>query len=327
MRAIVCHALGGLENLTLEDIPAPEPEAGEIVIRLAAAGVNFADLLMIKGTYYIRPPLPFTPGLEGAGTIAAIGEGVSGWTVSDRVFAARPGCFAEYLKVKAKDVLPIPTGFSMSEAAGLIIAYGTALYALKYRGKMQPGETVFISGAAGGVGIATIEIAKRLGAVVIAGAGSPEKLEICAAHGADHLLNYNTEDIREKVRALTGGKGYDLFFDCVGDDVFDSALRGSARSARLLIVGFAGGRAPSIPANYLLAKNLSVIPVASGGDFADSPKLAREVIDDLGAMHAREPFHPEITEFDLADAPKALQRLANREGHGKLVVVTGYDPD
>ena len=327
MRAVLCHGHGGPEKLKLEQVPEPEPQAGEVVIRLAAAGVNFADLLMIGGTYYLRPPPPFVPGLEGAGTISALGDGVTGWNVGDRVFAARPGCFAEYVKVDAKDVLPIPAGFSMSEAAGLIIGYGTALYALKYRGKVQPGETVFISGAAGGVGVAAIEVAKRLGAIVIAGAGSPEKLDTCAAHGADRLLNYRTEDIRERVKGMTSGKGYDLFFDCVGDEVFDAALRASARSARLLIVGFAGGRAPSIPANYLLAKNISVIPVAFGGDFAESPKLAQEVIDGLGEMHSREPFHPEIAaEYPLEDTPKALQRLANRDVRGKLVIVTGYNP-
>ena len=327
MRAILCNAHGGPENLTLGDVPDPSPKPGEVVIRLAAAGVNFADLLMISGNYYLRPPLPFVAGLEGAGTISAVGEGVTDWKIGDKVFVSRPGCFADYIAVKAERVLPIPTGFGMVQAAGLIIAWGTALYALKYRGKVQPGETVFISGAAGGVGTAAIEIAKRLGAVVIAGAGSPEKLETCAVHGADHLVNYRTEDIRERVKSLTGGKGFDLFVDCVGDDVFDAALKASTQRARILIVGFAGGRAPQIPANYLLAKNLTVLPVAFGADFADFPDLAREVIADLGALHAKEPFHPQITEYPLAEAPKALQKLANRDVRGKLVVVTGYRPD
>jgi NADPH2:quinone reductase len=328
MRAVLCREYGGPEHLRLEEVPNPTPGPGEVVIRLAAAGVNFADLLMIRGTYYLHPPVPFRTGLEGAGTISAVGEGVTDWKVGDKVFAARPGCFADYVAVKATDALPIPAGFSMVQAAGLIIGYGTALYALKYRGQVKPGETVFISGAGGGVGTAAIEIAKRLGAVVIAGAGSPEKLETCKAHGADHVLNYRTEDIRERVKDMTGGGGYDVFLDCVGDDVFDAALRASARSARLMIVGFAGGRAPSIPANYLLAKNLSVIPVAFGGDFAESPALARAVIDDLGAMHAREPFQPEIGgEYGLEDVPDALSRLAGRAVQGKLVIVTGYQPD
>ena len=327
MRAVLCQDYGGPEHLRLEDVPEPQPKPGEIVIRLAAAGVNFADLLMVRGTYYLHPPAPFRTGLEGAGTISAVGEGVTDWKIGDNAFAARPGCFAEYIAVKASEALPIPAGFTMVQAAGLIIGYGTALYALKHRGQVQPGETVFISGAAGGVGTAAIEVAKRLGAVVIAGAGSAEKLETCKAHGADHLLNYSTEDIRERIKEMSGGKGYDVFVDCVGDDVFDAALRASARSARLMIVGFAGGRAPSIPANYLLAKNLSVIPVAFGGDFAESPALARAVIDDLGAMHAREPFHPEIGgEYGLEDVPEALARLADRNVRGKLVIVTGYKP-
>ena len=328
MRAILCHAHGGPENLTLDDVPDPVPGPGEIVIRIAAAGVNFADLLMISGKYYLRPPLPFRTGFEGAGTISAIGAGVTGWTMGDRVFLARPGCFADYVAVKAKHVLPIPDGFTMVQAAGLIIGYGTALYAFKYRGKVQPGETVFISGAGGGVGTAAIEVAKRLGAVVVAGAGSPEKLAVCATHGADHLVNYRTENIRDRIKSLTGGKGYDLFFDCVGGAVFDAALRASAPKARLLIVGFAGGTAPSIPADYLLAKNLSVLPVASGVDFADSPALARDVIANIGEMHRKTPFKPEIAaEYPLEETAKALRRLAARNVTGKLIVVTGYNPD
>lgn len=323
MRAIRCHALKSLDSLTLDEIPVPSPGNGEVLVRIGAAGVNFADLLVLAGEHYMRPAPPFVPGLEFAGTVVEVGLGVTEWLPGDRVMGAppSPGCFAEYITLPGERLLAVPAGLSFAEAAGFIIAYGTAYFALKIQGGLEAGETVLISGAAGGVGIAAIDIAKRLGARVIAAVGSPAKLERALARGADSGVNYRTEDLRTRVKALTGGRGYDLFLDNVGGEIFDTALRAAAASARILSVGFASGSIPEVRLNYLITKNLSIIGAGFGGSFAASPAFGRKLIAELTALHASAPFLPEVSGvFALKDTRAALEVLSGRNVVGKLVI-------
>lgn len=323
MRAIHCLRYGGPETLTLTEIPTPSPGKGEVLVRIRAAGVNFPDLLVLKGEHYMRPAPPFVPGLEMAGEVATLGEGVAKLREGDRVMAAppAPGCFAEYIVLPEERVFPAPPGLSFAEAASFIIVFGTAYAALKVQGKARPGETVLISAAAGGVGLAAIDIAKRMKLKAIAAAGSADKLSLALARGAAAGIDYRKEDLRQRVKDLTGGKGYDLFVDMVGGDIFDAALRASARNARILIVGFASGRIPEVKLNYLITKNLSLIGVGFGGDFAHSPQWGRMIVDELAALHAREPFKPEISRcYALEDTARALEDLAQRRVGGKLVI-------
>jgi NADPH2:quinone reductase len=322
MRAVVCKAFDGIAALKLEDVPTPVAAAGEVVVRIHAAGVNFADVLMVAGRYQVKPPLPFIAGSEFAGEVISVGEGVRDVREGDRVMGSplHGGGFAERIAIAAQRLWKIPAGLSYDAAAGLVIGHGTAYFGLQHRTTINPGEWVLVTGAAGGVGVAAVQIAKRLGARVIAAASSKEKLDIARGHGAEALINYTTDDIKSSVRKITG-RGYDVLFDNVGGDVFDSALHASAPAARLLVIGFASGRIPSIPANYLLLKNLSLLGVGFGAKVATEPAVVQQVIDGLARLHAKEPFNFEIGGvFALEEAPKALEQLASRRSVGKLVI-------
>jgi len=324
MRAIVCHSAGLDAKLSVDDVPAPVPGTGEVLVRIHAASVNFADILMINGGYYVKPETPFITGLEFAGTIEAVGAEVRDWKPGDQVIGApsNGGCFAEYIAIAADHLLPLPAGLSWSEAASFIITYGTAWYALNERGKLLSGETLLVTGAGGGVGIAAIDIGTRVGAQVIAAAGSSEKLAVAGEHGAGGLINYSDEDIRKKVSAITDGHGYDVLLDNVGGEIFAAALKGSARWARVLLVGFASGSIPDISCGYILVKNMTVMGVGFGGIYAESYAVRQSVYKGLMSMHEKAPLHPQIGgEYKLEEGLQALDQLANRKASGKIVIL------
>ena len=245
----------------------------QVRIRVRACGVNFADSLMVGGSYQVKPPFPFTPGLEAAGEIVETGGAVAGLRVGQRVLAVLRfgGGYAEEIVINADAVVPIPDAMDFVTAAAFPVAYGTAHFALTHRGHLAPGETLLVLGAAGGVGLAAVEIGKALGARVIAAAGGPEKLAVAREHGADELIDYRAESIRDRVRELTGGLGADVVFDPVGGDAFDQALRAVNWEARMLVIGFAAGRIQAVPANLILVKNISVIGVVWGAQAARDP--------------------------------------------------------
>jgi NADPH2:quinone reductase len=325
MRAVLCKAWGGPEDLVVEEVPSPPLREGAVRVAVHAAGVNFGDVLMVAGQYQEKPPFPFTPGFEIAGTVTELGPGVTGLSVGDRVMGTMPwGGYAAEAVAAAGDITRIPDSMPFEIAAGFPVAYGTSHGALEWRARLQPGETLLVHGAAGGVGLTAVEIGKAMGATVIATAGGPEKLEIARRHGADHLVNYSREDIRSRVRELTDGKGVDVVYDPVGGDAFDASLRSIAWEGRLVVIGFAGGRVPQIPANIVLVKNCDVIGFYWGSYRAKKPEQVRRSYEQLFRWFEGGKLRPHVSErFDLADAAKALGALRGRRSTGKVVLTTG----
>jgi NADPH2:quinone reductase len=325
MQAILCRQWGPPEALRLEEIAPPALPPTGVRIRVAAAGVNFADLLMIAGKYQEKPPFPFTPGLEIAGTVVECGKAVQGFSKGQRVMAVvGHGGFAEEAVAEATAVFPIPDRMDFTVAAGFPVAYGTSHGALAWRAALQPGETLLVHGAAGGVGLTAVEIGKALGATVIATAGSADKLEVARAHGADHLINYRDEDIRQAIKGLTDGRGADVIYDPVGGDVFDASLRSIAWEGRLLVVGFASGRIPQAPANYLLVKNCAVMGVFWGAYRHRDPRVIDDAMAELLDWYAVGKLKPLVSQtYDLAEAGTAMADMRARRSTGKLVLTTG----
>ena len=330
MRAVLCKEFGSHRNLAVEEVPPPpDPGPGQVKIAVKAAGLNFADLLMVGGSYQEKPALPFSPGLEAAGTIVACGPGVARVKPGDRVMATVDhGAFAEQALARESDVHKLPDGIDDVTAAGFAIAYGTAQGALRWRADVKPGETVLIHGAGGGVGLAAVEVAKAMGAVVIATAGDADKLAIAKAHGADHLIDYKTETLRTRIKEicakLNGGGGVDVVYDPVGGEVFDQSLRCANWSGRLVIIGFASGTVPQIPANYLLVKNLSVLGLYWGSYRKHRPDLVADGFAELFAWHRDGRLKPHVSEtLDLAQAATALDLIKTRRSTGKVVLTTG----
>lgn len=330
MRAVLCKAFGSHEDLVVEETaPPPDPGPGQVKIAVAAAGLNFADLLMIGGTYQEKPALPFSPGLEAAGRVIACGPGVRRVKPGDRVLALLDhGAFAEQALARESDLHVLPDGMDDATAAGFAIAYGTAHGALRERASLRAGEIVLIHGAGGGVGLAAVEVAKAIGATVIATAGDAAKLEIARAHGADHLIDYRAEPLRARVKeicaAANGSAGVDVVYDPVGGEVFDQSLRCAAWSGRLVAIGFASGTVPQIPANYLLVKNLAVFGFYWGSYRRHRPDLIAAAFAELFAWHGQGRLAPHISRrFDLADAAAALDLLKTRRSTGKVVLTTG----
>lgn len=322
MKAILCKELGDPTKLVYEDVPSPEPGPGQVRIRVYACGVNFADTLIIAGNYQTKPDLPFSPGMEVAGEIAAVGEGVTHYKPGDRVFCIVDwGGYAEEVLANANVVLPLPESMDYETAASFPVAYGTSHIALDHRADLQPGETLLVFGAAGGVGLTAVEIGKHMGATVIACASTPEKLALTQQYGADHVINYREESIRDRVKEITGGKGADVIYDPVGGDAFDQAMRAINWEGRLLVIGFASGRIPQIPANLPLVKNASVVGVFWGAYSRKDPGTLLNSLQTLLGWHAKGSLKPHISHrFPLKDAADAMLALMNRQSTGKVVI-------
>ncbi|MFQ5774094.1 MAG: NADPH:quinone oxidoreductase family protein [Kiloniellaceae bacterium] len=325
MRAVLCREWGGPEVLRVAEVEPPAPGPGELRLAVHAAGVNFADLLMVAGRYQEKPPFPFSPGLEAAGTVEAVGPGVARVKPGERVLALTDrGAYAEGALVRETDVFPIPEAMDFVTAAGFAITYGTAHGALTWRAGLQAGEVLLVHGAAGGAGLAAVEVGKALGATVIATARGADRLAIARAHGADHLIDTAGEDLRTRVKELTGGRGADVVFDPVGGDVFDASLRCVAWGARLLVIGFAAGRAAQIPANILLVKNVSALGFYWGSYRRRAPQLVRAEFAELFDWYAQGKLTPHVSHaLDLARAAEALTLLKERKSTGKVVLTTG----
>ncbi len=322
MKAVLCRAFGSPADLKLEEIASPPVSAGAVKIRVRACGVNFPDVLLIQGRYQLRPPFPFSPGLEVAGDVIEGGEGVTAPGLGDRVIATMMyGGFAEEVVVPAEMTLPMPADMSYEDGAGFALAYGTAHVGLAHRAQLQAGETLLVLGAAGGVGLAAVELGKLLGARVIAAASSPRKLELTRAYGADDTLNYSRENLRDRIKALTGGRGVDVIFDPVGGDLFDQAARRIAWEGRYLVVGFASGRIPALPANIALLKNASLVGLFWGAYLQHNPAVIRDSFALLLAWYAAGRLKPHIHRtFPLAEAPTALRELTERRALGKVLL-------
>ncbi len=322
MRAILSDGLSGIEGLTLSDVAEPAPGEGEVAIRISAVALNFFDTLIVKGKYQHRPVAPFSPGGEVAGVISASGAGVEGFSIGQRVMAyvKYNGC-RETAIAKVGDLIPLPDAVNDETAAGLTITYGTAMHGLTDRAELAPGETVAVLGASGGAGLAAVEVAKLLGAHVIAVASSPEKLAICAAHGADDLLDYETQNLKDALRALTAGRGVDVIYDCVGGPHAEPALRAMAWEGRFLVVGFAGGGIPSIPLNLLLLKGCAMLGVFFGEFAARRPERHRANMERVLTWVVSGALTPHIhAVMGLDDTSKALKMLADRKVTGKIII-------
>ena len=322
MKALLCKAWGGPETLVLEDLPSPRPGPGEVVIDVKAAGVNFPDVLIIQNKYQVKPPLPFAPGAELAGVIKEVGADVTAFKPGDRVIAMTTwGAFAEECVARVGQLIGMPAGLDFATAAAFTLTYGTSWHALKDRGQLRAGETLLVLGAAGGVGLAAVEIGKALGARVIAAASSAEKLAVCRAHGADETIDYATEDLRARLKAMVGDKGVDIVYDPVGGPYAEPAIRSTGWRGRYLIIGFAHGEIPRIPLNLMLLKGSSLVGVYWGDWTRREPEAAAAGMTELLGWLKAGKLKPHLSgRYPLARAADALVALASRKVAGKLVV-------
>ena len=325
MRAIVCKELGPPSRLVYDEVPTPRPGPGQVLIAVRAAGVNFPDSLIIEGKCQFRPEPPFSPGSEVAGVIEEVGEGVSGWSAGDRVIAILPwGGYAERVVAPQETLLSLPEGIGFDVAATFINAYGTSYYALRDRARLAQGETLLVLGAAGGVGLAAVDLGKLLGARVIAAAGSAEKLAVCMDEGAELVIDYSKEDLKQRVRELTGGAGVDVVYDPVGGSYSEAALRGMAWGGRYLVIGFAAGDIPKVPLNLALLKGCSIVGVFWGSFLMRTPDAARSLHEELLGLLAEKKLRPRISaRYPLAEAARALDDLSARRAVGKVVLEVG----
>lgn len=325
MRALLCKEFKGLGSLVLEEssdlLGDPTPGLGEVLIDVKAAGVNFPDLLMVAGKYQFKPELPFVPGGECSGVVKAVGEGVKHVKPGDSVIAMdQTGAFAEQIKVKATAVIPLPPGVSFEVGAGVAITYGTSYYALKQKARLQEGETLLVLGAGGGVGMATVELGKVMGARVIAAASQEAKLDAACAAGADLRINYTAEPLKQRIKELTEGKGADVVYDPVGGDFSEQAFRATAWNGRFLVIGFAAGEIPKIPLNLALLKGADICGVFWGSWTQRDPKGSMENFTELSRMLAGGTLKPRISTYKLEDYAEALTTLAERRAVGKVVL-------
>jgi len=323
MKAVLCKEWGPPESLVIEDIPAREPGPGEVRIRVRAASVNFPDVLIIQNKYQFKPERPFSPGSEAAGDVIAVGAGVTHVKPGDRVLASTGhGSFAEEVIATGPKVVKLPDGLGYDVASAFILTYGTSWHALNDRAALKAGETVLVLGAAGGVGISAIEIAKARGARVIAAASTAEKLAVCREHGADEFINYETEDLREGIKRTTGGKGPDVIYDPVGGKYAEPAFRSIAWRGRYLVVGFANGEIPRLPLNLMLLKGASVVGVFWGDYTKREPQANERDVAEMMALLSAGKLRPHISAtYSLDQVPQALIDMANRRVTGKVLIV------
>ena len=322
MKAILCTRYGGPDDLQFADLPDPTPAAGEAVVRVKAVALNFFDTLIIAGKYQVKPAFPFSPGAEFSGVVEAVGAGVTAVTPGDRVVASSGhGAARELMVIDADKLVKLPEKLDFEHAAGLIVTYGTTLHALKDRADLKPGETLAVLGASGGVGIAAVEIGKLMGARVIACASADDKLAFTRQHGADATINYATEDLKDALRRVTGGKGADVIYDPVGGKYSELALRAIAWQGRFLVIGFAAGEIPKLPLNLVLLKSCDIRGVAWGawnerdpaGHRANVAQLLQWCLEGKLAVHIH-------ANYPLARTAEALKVLADRKAMGKVIV-------
>jgi NADPH2:quinone reductase len=324
MKAVLCKTYGPPESLVLEEIEPLEPGKKQVVINVKACGVNFPDTLIIQNKYQFKPALPFSPGGEIAGVITAIGEEVTSYKEGDRVIAfAGWGGFAEEAVVDIARLIPLPDSVDFLTGASFVMTYGTSYHALKDRAQLKAGETLLVLGAAGGVGLAAVELGKLMGARVIAAASTAAKLEICRQYGADEVINYTTDSLKDKLKELTGGKGVDVVYDPVGGEYAEVALRNTGWEGRYLVVGFAAGDIPRIPLNLTLLKGCSVVGVFWGAFTEKEPHKNQQNLQELLQWYLQGMLNPHISAiYQLNEAATALNDMLQRKVMGKVVLVT-----
>jgi NADPH:quinone reductase len=324
MKAVLCKVLGPPEKLVVEQVPSPKPGKGQVVVSVKAAGVNFPDTLIIQGKYQFKPEPPFSPGGEVSGVIKEIGEGVTRLKPGDRVIAASTyGGFAEEMAADADKVIAMPDVMEFVPASAFVLTYGTSYHALKDRAQLKSGETLLVLGASGGVGLAAIQIGKAMGAKVIAAASSDAKLQVCRENGADELINYASEDLRSRVKAITAGRGVDVVYDPVGGPYSEPALRDMAWKGRFLVVGFAAGDIPKVPLNLALLKGCSIVGVFWGAFTRTEPDNNRRNNEELMQLYLAGKIRPHIhATFPLERAAEALNEVMYKRVSGKVVLTT-----
>ena len=323
MKAVLCTSFGPIKNLVVENIADLHPAKDEVIIEVKACGLNFPDTLIIQGKYQFKPELPFSPGGEISGIVKETGEDVKHLKVGDRVmYGAVFGGFAEEVKAKATNVFKIPPVLDDITAASSMLTYGTSYHALVDRAHIQKGETLLVLGAAGGVGTAAIQIAKNLGVTIIAAASSDEKLQFCKENGADYIINYNTEDLKMKVKELTNGKGVDVIYDPVGDKYTEPALRAIAWKGRYLVVGFAAGEIPKIPLNLVLLKGCQIVGVFWGTFVKNEPEQNAKNLQTIVQWFAQGKLKAKIHgQYSLENVKEAMKAMVNKEVKGKIVLI------
>lgn len=323
MKTMLCKQYGPPESLVLEDVESPKAGPGQVVVEVEACGVNFPDVLIIENKYQFKPPLPFAPGGEISGVVKELGEGVTSVAVGDRVLASTGfGGFAEEIAIPAAAAVSIPDSMDFPTAAAFLMTYGTSYYALKDRAQIRPGESLVVLGAAGGVGLAAVELGKALGARVIAAASSEEKLAVCRDHGADETIDYSKDGLKDRMKELTGGKGADVVYDPVGGDYSEAALRATAWEGRFLVIGFAAGDIPRIPLNLTLLKSCQIVGVFWGAFVGREPERNRQNTRELFELFEKGRIKPYVSSsYPLAEAARALHEIGGRRAKGKIVVV------
>ena len=330
MKTLQCVELGMPDKLQVNEVPDPEVLPEHVLIENKAASVNFPDVLMIQGLYQFQPELPFTPGGESAGIVSAIGEGVENISVGDRVFAMTGmGAFSEKIVAHHSSVVKIPENMEFETAAALPMTYGTSLYALKQRAELKEGETLLVLGAAGGVGLATVELGKAMGAKVIAAASTQEKIDLCIQHGADEGFIYPTgkldrdqqKELSSKIKELTGGMGANVVYDPVGDSYSEPCIRATAWDGRYLVIGFAAGEIPKIPINLALLKGMKIVGVFWGAWVGMFPQENKKNFEELFQLHSDGKINPEVSDsFSLDDGAQAIAHLKDRKAKGKVII-------
>ena len=323
MKAVLCKAHGSPESLVVEEVESPAPGPGQVVISVKAAGVNFPDSLIIQGKYQFQPPLPFSPGGEVAGIVKDVGAGVESVQIGDRVTAwSAFGGFAEEFVANADALIPLPAGIDFDVASAFAMTYGTGLHALRDRANLLPGERLLVLGAAGGIGLAAIEIGALMGARVIAAASTEEKLAVCRQYGASEVINYGEQDLKERIKELTRGQGVDVVVDPVGGDYSEAALRGMAWNGRFLVIGFTAGSIPRIPLNLPLLKGCSIVGVFWGSFVAREPQRSQANFQQLLEWVQEGKLKPYISaRYPLEQAADALYDIINRKVTGKIVLL------